>query len=143
VTGSGQQPGILVWFEDNPRGRDALRRAEALADARRAHLTVLTVAVQERLLGCARCVQGTALWNREVRKIASEELVAARSIIEQAAQTDFESVVGSPAEAIIQTAERVGAQTIVIAAQRRLDPARRRKVAEQLSRRGWQVISAP
>jgi len=68
MAGSEESPSILVWFEDNQRGHAALRHAQELADAQRAHLTVPTVATTERVIGCGRCLQGTVLWNIEMQK---------------------------------------------------------------------------
>lgn len=135
---------ILVWFEDNTDGHTALLHAQDLANREDAKLTVVTVAVHERLVGCGRCLQGTALWNIEMQKIAREELAAARNLLGEASGVDFESVVGSPADAITETAERVGAQTIVLPRQRnrRFGPPGRRDIDQRVALRGnWRVIT--
>lgn len=145
MAGSEGPPRILVWFEDNPRGRAALDHAQELAEARQGQLTVLTVALRERVVGCGRCLQGTVLWNIEMRKIAQEELVTARDLLGDATDADFELIVGSPAEAIAVAAERIGAQVIVLPEQlsHRLGPRSRRNIAERVASHGsWQVVAA-
>jgi nucleotide-binding universal stress UspA family protein len=101
-------PGVLVWFEDSPEGRRALSEADVLSRRRSVHLTVVAVATRERVIGCGRCLQGTVLWNIELKKIAREELLAARCALDGAADVSYELLVGDPAQMITQAAARVG-----------------------------------
>jgi nucleotide-binding universal stress UspA family protein len=138
-------PGVLVWFEDSPEGRCALTEASVLARRRSVSLTVVAVAVHERVIGCGRCLQGTVLWNIELQKIAREELLEARSALDDAADVSYEVLVGDPAEMITQAAERVGADVIVLPALRvrRFGPPNRRNVSGRVAAGGrWHVIVA-
>jgi hypothetical protein len=152
--------GVVVWFEDNAAGRAALTQAHELAREWLAELTVVTVAVHERVIGCGRCLQGTVLWNIEMKKIAHEELLTARRILEGAERilegverilegaerTSYELLVGDPAQVISEAAVRADAQIVVLPRQRegRLAPPNRRHVPEQVGARGaWRVIVAP
>jgi len=137
---------VLVWFEDNREGRAALLHAYEITEARGADLTVLTVATHERVIGCGRCMSGTVLWNLEMKKIAHEELVVARRMLDGANRVSYEMVVGDPAEAIAEAAWRAGSLTVVLPWHRNrlLEPPNRRDVCEKLVRRGpWQVIAGP
>ena len=134
---------VLVWFEDDGPGRAALQHAEVFARDDAAHLTVLTVATHERLIGCGRCLTGTALWNIEMDKIAREDLATARRILASPDDTSYELVVGNPADAITEVAQRVQADIVVIPQlrHRRLVPPNRRNVNEQVARSGgWRGI---
>lgn len=137
---------VVVWFEDHREGRAALLHAHKIAQDERVHLTVLTVATHERVIGCGRCLSGTVLWNIEMKKIAHEELVAARRILSGTSQISYELGVGDPAEAIAEAAQRTGARTVVLPWHRNrlLDPPNRRDVGEKVDPRGpWQVIAGP
>lgn len=134
---------VLVWFEDGEHGRAALERAEGIARAARAHLTVLTVATHEQLIGCGRCIQGTALWNIEMDKIALEDLATARRILVSAGDTSYERAVGNPLGAITEVAERVRADIVVLPLlkRRRFEPPNRRDIREKVERGGpWRVV---
>ena len=109
-------------------------------------LTVLTVAIHERVIGCGRCMSGTVLWNLEMKKIAHEELAVARRMLDGASEVSYEMAVGDPDEAIAQAAWRVGALTVVLPWHRNrlLEPPNRRDVCEKVVRRGpWHVIAGP
>lgn len=137
---------VVVWFEDNAEGRAALVQAHELAQEWLAELTVVSVAVHERVIGCGRCLQGTVLWNIEMKKIAHEELVTARRILDGAERTSYQLLVGDPAEVIVEAAVHADAQIVVLPRQRegRLTPPNRRHVPEQVGARGaWRVIVAP
>ena len=137
---------VVVWFEDDEEGRAALALAHDLAEQRQAHLTVLTVATHEPVRGCGRCLQGTVLWNLEMKKIAQEELRAAMRMLDGADEVDFTTAVGDPAEVIVAAAERADAQVVVLPWQRprRLGPPNLRHVAEHVDERGdWRVRLGP
>ncbi|HWE59115.1 MAG TPA: universal stress protein [Solirubrobacteraceae bacterium] len=146
MTADGEQaPSVLVWFEDSPEGRCALTEASVLARRRSVCLTVVAVAALERVIGCGRCLQGTVLWNIELQKIAREELLEARSALDDPADASYEVLVGDPAEMITQAAERLGADVIVLPAlkTRRFGPPNRRNVSGRVAARGpWHVIVA-
>lgn len=136
---------ILVWFEDTKPGYSALIEAGALARDRHARLTVLTVATHERVIGCGRCLQGTVLWNQEMKKMAQEDLELALHLLDRERDADYRLVVGDPADAIIETAIDVSADTVVIPRlpNRVIDPPNRRRVGQRVARGGdWQVIEA-
>jgi hypothetical protein len=141
-----QANSVIVWFEDEPNGVVALLQAQKTARNEQAHLTVLAVAAHERVIGCGRCLQGTVLWNIEMRKIAHEELLTARRILDDAIDVSYELVVGEPADSISDLAERTGASTVVLPWQRnrRLDPPSRRNVRQRVDANGpWRVICGP
>ncbi len=146
ISDSKRTTNILVWFEDDRPGRAALERAAVVAQEEHAHLTVLTVATHERLIGCGRCLQGTALWNIEMDKIAREDLAAAQRILANAADTSYEFAMGNPVDAITEVAGRVRADTVVLPLRRRrrLDPPNRRNIREMLELGGpWRVVVEP
>lgn len=136
--------GVLIWFEGSAAGRAAL--AHAAARRQDEWLTVVTIATQERVIGCGRCLQGTVVWNLEMKKIAQEDLREARLTLDGAEDVSFQWLVGAPAEAIIEAARRIGAETIVLPWLRngRLTPPNRRHVAERVAAAGpWRVVVAP
>lgn len=137
---------VVVWFEDDEEGRAALALAHDVAEQWQAQLTVVTVATHEPVRGCGRCLQGTVLWNLEMKKIAKEELRTAMRILDGAEDVEFRTAVGDPADVIAEAAERVEAQIVVLPWQRprRLGPPCRRHVAERVGERGhWQVRLGP
>jgi nucleotide-binding universal stress UspA family protein len=146
MTADCEQPAsVLVWFEDSPEGRCALTEASVLARRRSVRLTVVAVAAHERVIGCGRCLQGTVLWNIELKKIAHEELLAARCALDGAAGISYQVLVGDPAEMITQAAARVGADVVVLPAlrTRRFGPPSRRNVSGRVAAGGrWHVIVA-
>lgn len=132
---SEQVPGVLIWFEATAGGRAALDQAYAVAERQQSPLTVITVATRERVVGCGRCLQGTVLWNIEMKKIAYEELLEAQRILDGAAEVAYEVVVGDPAEAITAAAARTSAGTIVLPPDRggRFVPRNRRNVSRKVT----------
>jgi nucleotide-binding universal stress UspA family protein len=137
---------VIVWFEDTPEGRAALLHAQHLSRATDARLTVLAVATHERVVGCGRCLQGTVLWNIEMKKIAHEELCEAREILGPATPASYKLVVGRPADSISAAAAGKHADTVVLPWQRNrvLDPPQRRNVGRKVEANGpWKVIVAP
>lgn len=136
---------VVVWYEGGPQGRSALAEAHALAQLHGAHLTVVTVATQERVIGCGRCLQGTVIWNLEMKKIASEDLLEARRILDGADEVSFEVAVATPVDGLSDVAARAGAQAVVLPWQRStmLTPPNRRNVAARVAGRGpWRVVVA-
>lgn len=132
----GQQvQGVLVWFEADPAGQRALAQAQEIALRQSAHLTVMTVATPERLIGCGRCLQGTALWNLEMKKIAHEQLTEARRLIADPDDVSYEVVIGDPVQAIVEMTRRTEAHTIVLPLVRagRFAPPNRRNVGKRLA----------
>lgn len=132
---SEQVPGVLIWFEATAGGRAALAQAHAIAERKQSFLTVITVATRERVVGCGRCLQGTVLWNIEMKKIAHEELLEARRILDGVKEVAYEVVVGDPAEAVAAAAARAGAGTILLPPDRggRFVPANRRNVSRKVT----------
>ena len=67
-------------------------------------------------------------------------------MLDGASDVSYELVVGDPAEAIAEAAERTGARTVVLPWHRNrlFEPPNRRDVCEKVVRRGpWQVIAGP
>jgi nucleotide-binding universal stress UspA family protein len=138
---------VLVSYESSPAGRAALLHAAALARREGAALTVVSVATTEPTdVGCGRCRQGAAIWNREMRSMADETLAEARMLLEGSPMIDYEVAVGSPREAVARSAATRRADVIVVPSEatgrlrRLLSPS----TAERLRRAGrWQVVVAP
>jgi nucleotide-binding universal stress UspA family protein len=143
ATEDDQSGDVIVWFEDTPPGHRALSEAHNLARATDAHLTVVAVATHERVVGCGRCLQGTVLWNLEMKKIAHEELLAAQKLLEPDVDVSFELMVGTPADSISAVATSRHAFAVVLPWQRnrRFDPPHRREVGRKIAVNGpWKVI---
>lgn len=138
---------VLVWFQATPHGRAAIVHAQELASASGARLTVVAVAMRERVdVGCARCRQGAAIWNREMTDIGHEELQEAAGLLGGAGAAGYVLAFGSPAQAIVDTAIRCGADVIVLPSGRQGPLLERRsgRLKRQLSQRGvWCVVTAP
>jgi nucleotide-binding universal stress UspA family protein len=138
---------VLVCYEPSPDGRAALLHAMSLAGEAGANLTVMSVATQERVdIGCAGCRHSAAIWNREMRAIAHEELAEAAALVGPTPLVAFAVEAGRPRDAISNTAKRIGADVIVVP-HRTPGRFRRRgasRLAEQLRRDpGWEVVIAP
>lgn len=138
--------GVLVKYEASPQGRAALRHALGIAREAKLPLTVVSVAVKERLAGCAQCQANTVFWNQERRSFAAKDLGEAVGLVGHAPGVEFAVVEGRPAQAIGRAATRAGVDVIVLPSQskgrfRRIVSSRE---AERLRRAGpWTVIVAP
>jgi len=138
---------VLVGFEPSQRGRAALLHALGVARQAAVPLTVVAVATQERVdVGCVRCRHSAALWNRELRALADEELAEAAKLVGPVSWVRYKVTVGRGARAISEAADSSGADVIVLPSER---PRRFRRssyngVVEELRRAGrWTVIVAP
>jgi nucleotide-binding universal stress UspA family protein len=137
---------VLVRYESSPHGRGALQHALELARASNAELTVITVATHERVdIGCASCRHGAAIWNREMRLIAEEELAEAASFVDHDESVAFQVVRGKPHEAIREAATRCNAWMIVLPAEPgRLGARRVSRLAGSLRAGGdWELTVPP
>jgi nucleotide-binding universal stress UspA family protein len=106
---------VLVSYEPSANGRAALLHAWGLARGAGAALTVLSVATQERVdVGCARCRRSAAIWNREMRAIAGEDLAEAAALLRPSSSVDFVVEPGRPRDAIANAARRLRADVIVV-----------------------------
>lgn len=136
---------VLVRYESSAAGRAALRYALDIARSN-SELRVMTVATHERVdVGCASCRQSAAIWNREMRSIAEEELAEAAALIGQNESVVYQVIRGQPQDAIRKAAAGSHASMIVLpSAPGRLGRRRVSRLADDLRRDGpWQVIVAP
>jgi nucleotide-binding universal stress UspA family protein len=105
------------------------------------------VATQDRVdVGCARCRQSAAIWNREMRAIAEEDLAEAAAVLRPSSSVDFVVEPGRAPDAIAHAARRLGADVIVVPWQpsRRLRRRISASLVDQLRRDGrWEVVIAP
>ena len=138
---------VLVVYEASVSGRVALAHAESVARETQASLTVLSVIPHEpENVGCTRCRHNAAMWNRELRAIADEELAEASTLLGTSAVAEYRVARGDWTKAIAQTASRAAADLIVLP-WRRSGRARRlfsRGALERLRQAGrWQVVLVP
>lgn len=138
---------VLVSYESSPHGRAALFHALGVARRAGAPMTVVSVTTNEPVnVGCARCRRSAAIWNRELRSLAQENLAEAAGLVGSSPAVDYAVAVGRPVHAIGQAADRSGADVIVLP----WEPSGRLRrlfsstVAEELGKAGpWEVIVAP
>ena len=139
--------GVLVSYEPLAHGRAALFHALDLARRAGVPLTVTGVATMKPVnAGCARCRQSAAIWNREMRAVAAENLAEAANLLGPSLAVDYVVATGRAAHAIGEAADRAGADAIVVPWQPggRLRRPFSRNIAEDLRRVGrWEVIVAP
>lgn len=138
---------MLVSYESSTHGRAALSHALRLARQARVPLTVVSVARQEPVnVGCARCRQSAAIWNREMRLLADEQLAEAAGLVGADPAVEYKLAVGRAAQALADLAARSGADVLVLPCgpTGRIRGLFSSSVARELRKPGrWKVILAP
>ncbi len=137
---------VLVRYESSPAGRAALHHALEIARASSAELRVISVATHERVdIGCASCRKSAAIWNREMRSLAEEELAEAASFVGPDEPVAYQVVRGQPGDAIREAAAQCNAWMIVLPTQPgRLRARRVSRLADGLRTAGdWEIAVAP
>lgn len=102
---------IVVGYDQTPGSQRALERAATLAKALGAKLVVTSVA--PLMVSIGRSAGPTD--PTDTPEMHAEELGAARRYLEgQGVEAEYRSGVGEPADAIVQLANEVGAEMIVV-----------------------------
>jgi len=102
---------ILVGYDETPGSQRALERAATLAKALEAKLVVTSVTPLMVSIGRS----GGPIDPADPPEKHAQELEAARQYLEgQGVQADYQPAVGEPADAIVQLADQVDADMIVI-----------------------------
>jgi nucleotide-binding universal stress UspA family protein len=102
---------IVVGYDQTPGSQRALERAATLSRALGAKLVVTSVAPLMVSIGRS----GGPTDPTDTPEMHAKELAAARSYLEgQGITADYQSAVGEPADTIVQLADQVGAEMIVV-----------------------------
>ena len=102
---------ILVGYDETPGSQRALERAATLAKALEAKLVVTSVTPLMVSIGRS----GGPIDPTDPPEKHAQELEAARQYLEgQGVQADYQPAVGEPADAIVQLADQVDADMIVV-----------------------------
>jgi nucleotide-binding universal stress UspA family protein len=102
---------IVVGYDQTPGSQRALERAATLSKALGAKLVVTSVAPLMVSIGRS----GGPVDPTDTPEMHARELEAARSYLEgQGITADYRSAVGEPADAIVELADQVGAEMIVV-----------------------------
>jgi nucleotide-binding universal stress UspA family protein len=102
---------IVVGYDQTPGSQRALERAATLAKALGAKIVVTSVA--PLMVGIGRSAGPTDPTDPPEKH--AEELAAAREYLEgQGIEADYQPAIGEPAEAIVQLADQVDADMIVV-----------------------------
>ena len=102
---------IVVGYDQTPGSQRALERAATLAKALGAKLVVTSVTPLMVSIGRS----GGPIDPTDTPEMHAKELDAARSYLEgQGITADYRPAVGEPADAIVELAEQVGAEMIVV-----------------------------
>ncbi|HJS93385.1 MAG TPA: universal stress protein [Solirubrobacteraceae bacterium] len=102
---------IVVGYDQTPGSQRALERAATLAKALGAKLVVTSVTPLMVSIGRS----GGPIDPTDTPEMHAQELDAARSYLEgQGITADYRPAVGEPADAIVELAEQVGAEMIVV-----------------------------
>ena len=136
---------VLVLYTASVEGDRALTQAFELAQAAGSRLTVLAVAVVERVKGRCCGIQ-SPYWNRVMSELAGEDLRRAARVLGYAPGVRFEMVCGrSVTGALTQQAAERGCDMIVIPRPRhRWAPHGPRHVSPRAIRRvGCDVVELP
>jgi nucleotide-binding universal stress UspA family protein len=102
---------IVVGYDQTPGSQRALERAATLAKALGAKLLVTSVAPLMVSIGRS----GGPTDPVDTPEMHAEELKSARAYLEgQGVAAEYQPAVGEPADAIVQLADQVGAEMIVV-----------------------------
>jgi nucleotide-binding universal stress UspA family protein len=102
---------IVVGYDQTPGSQRALERAATLAKALGAKLVVTSVAPLMVSIGRS----GGPTDPTDTPEMHAQELDAARQYLEgQGVTADYQPAVGEPADAIVQLADQLGAEMIVV-----------------------------
>ena len=102
---------IVIGYDETPGSQRALERAATLAKALGSRLVVTSVAPLMVSIGRS----GGPIDPTDTPEMHAKELGAAREYLEgQGIQAEYQRAVGEPADAIVQLAEQVGAEMIVV-----------------------------
>ena len=102
---------IVVGYDETPGSQRALERAASLAKALGAKLVVTSVAPLMVSIGRS----GGPIDPTDPPAKHAKELESARAYLEgQGIEADYQAAVGEPADAIVQLAEQVDAEMIVV-----------------------------
>ena len=102
---------IVVGYDQTPGSQRALERAATLAKALGAKLVVTSVTPLMVSIGRS----GGPIDPTDTPEMHAQELDAARSYLEgQGITADYRPAVGEPADAIVELADQVGAEMIVV-----------------------------
>jgi nucleotide-binding universal stress UspA family protein len=102
---------IVVGYDQTPGSQRALERAATLAKALGAKLVVTSVAPLMVSIGRS----GGPTDPTDTPEMHAKELEAARSYLEgQGITADYQAAVGEPADTIVELANQVGAEMIVV-----------------------------
>jgi nucleotide-binding universal stress UspA family protein len=137
VVTAGAPSHVLVLYRRSVEGDRALREAFELARVAGSRLTVLSVALVERVKGRCCGIQ-SPYWNRVMRERADEDLQRATHVLDGAPSVEFAVACGSSVGTVLarEAAER-GCDTIVV-------PRRGRGLRRRLVRRtDCEVLELP
>jgi nucleotide-binding universal stress UspA family protein len=102
---------IVVGYDDTPASQRALERASTLAKALGSKLVVISVTPLMVSIGRS----GGPTDPTDPPERHAQELATARAYLEsQGIQADYQPAVGEPADAIVQLADQVDADLIVV-----------------------------
>ena len=102
---------IVVGYDETPGSQRALERAATLAKALGSRLVVTSVAPLMVSIGRS----GGPIDPTDTPEMHTKELDAAREYLDgQGIQAEYQPAIGEPADAIVQLAEQVGAEMIVV-----------------------------
>ena len=125
---------IIVLYERSRQGDEAIRKAANIATRTGARLTLVAVAVTERVnSGC--CDLRSAYWNRVVQELAADDLVRAKRVLDPSLVVEARVIAGpSISGAVADEAQRCGADMLVLPAHRSIWSWSRRRRTREMRR---------
>ena len=134
---------ILAFIDYSRRGDEVVSVAQDLATSTGARLTLLAVAViEDERRGC--CDLRSGLWNRMQRELAAEQLRKAERQLAPGVHATFAVAEGLSVEATLVDESLSGDYDLIIVADERSSPLRRRaRLADRLRPRVACEVKTP